>query len=66
MRLKKNTGLLPSGVSREAGDPLTVDCRHDQSEDCVVCRVCGRCSEWIDNDNVCSDCGGEDEPAQNS
>ena len=36
------------------------NCQHSSNEDCMNCSVCGKCSESLDEDDVCSDCGGKD------
>jgi hypothetical protein len=35
-------------------------CDHDSSEDCMNCTDCGRCSESLDCQDRCTDCGGHD------
>lgn len=40
---------------------LANDCQHDPSEDCMICRECGKCKEDLDSDDLCIACGGEDE-----
>jgi hypothetical protein len=44
---------------RQPGDPLGEECTHDIDEDCMNCRICGECSESLDDDDVCSECKGE-------
>lgn len=50
------TALQPSGAERKPGDPLTVDCTHDQGEDCINCRKCGKCDESVGENDLCSNC----------
>ena len=39
-------------------------CKHGPEEECMFCSVCGRCREDLDSDDVCMDCGGVDENAE--
>lgn len=43
----------------EGYDPET--CEHAPHEDCLNCMICGQCREDLDSEDVCMDCGGEDE-----
>lgn len=36
-------------------------CEHKPNEDCLICRICGECKESLDEDDVCTECGGKDE-----
>lgn len=42
-----------------------MECGHTDIEDCLVCNVCGNCSESLDDNDVCSKCkqGMEDNAA---
>jgi len=42
-------------------DTRDEECEHDRTEDCMVCRCCGRCREDLDSDDTCRACGGVDE-----
>lgn len=32
-------------------------CEHKDHEDCLICCDCGRCSESLDDEDYCADCG---------
>jgi hypothetical protein len=34
-------------------------CAHSSNEDCMNCAICGRCSENLDKEDVCTDCREE-------
>jgi hypothetical protein len=36
-------------------------CEHEPYEDCLICTECGQCKESVDSNDVCTDCGGQDE-----
>ncbi len=55
----KSAFLLACGLEseqREHGDPLTNDCGHKINEDCMNCQVCGRCTEDLNDADVCDGC----------
>lgn len=39
-------------------DRETNTCQHTASEDCLICCICGKCDESLDEDDVCYECGG--------
>ena len=34
------------------------ECQHQRHEDHLICSCCGRCHESLDDDDLCTDCGG--------
>ena len=46
-----------SRAARGPNEPLGEDCAHKVTEDCLICAVCGRCREDLDEDDVCTECG---------
>lgn len=36
-------------------------CEHKSFEDCLICSICGNCSESLDSQDICADCGGKNE-----
>jgi len=36
--------------------PPTAACEHEPGEDCMVCQKCRKCSESLDDDDICSEC----------
>lgn len=58
------SGKPPLAIS---GEPLTetvfvpyplkaIKCSHDDYDDCMICCVCGRCCESLDEEDYCEDC----------
>lgn len=45
-----------SGLERQPGGPLGSSCQHGISDVCMNCNVCRRCSETLDDDDVCDAC----------
>ena len=35
------------------------ECQHQRHEDHLICSCCGRCNESLDDDDLCTDCGGK-------
>lgn len=46
----------PEGMSEPADLPGWSTCQHAPGEDCMNCAECGKCSESLDENDVCSDC----------
>jgi hypothetical protein len=39
---------------------MNEDCGHKSNEDCMFCLACGRCSEVLNENDVCPDCEEDD------
>jgi hypothetical protein len=46
---------------RKPNEPLGAECGHKVAEDCMVCAICGRCREDLDEEDICTECGGTKE-----
>lgn len=47
---------LPCGhTTTDAAD----ECQHQRHEDHLICKCCHRCNESLDDDDLCTDCGGK-------
>ena len=50
------TRTLPCGhTTTDAAD----GCGHQKHEDHLICKCCHRCNESLDDDDLCTDCGGK-------
>tara|TARA_Y100001951_G_C11286375_1_gene268991 strand:+ start:760 stop:1104 length:345 start_codon:yes stop_codon:yes gene_type:complete len=61
---KTHTGKTLDEVAREIVHSYSLsyaeDCEHEEADDHIICHSCHKCTEDVDDNDICIACGGVD------